>query len=275
VIAQEVGPDGELDRKPPAGGERYDEETEAKLDTWVELKKSGDFEAAEIVSEELRAVGINAGQARPMPSAFGPNFGAALERLKAELGKGGGGNLGGIASYGGFKGTGPAPCANPECQFMRHSDPEVSQFYCCQKCEGLHKGEEWAMMGKTKHYKNCEGVLQPQFVRDGWGGSYGWDGKGSGKDSWETNEYGKAGRKGWADNWSKGKDDWGKGKGKDDWGKGFKGKDDWGKGFKGKDDWTQGQGDYGKSKSKGKNKGMNLKGKLEAMKGGGQWSSPY
>jgi len=46
-------------------------------------------------------------------------------------------------------------CAHPECEYVKNSDPFVSLHYCCEKCEGLDKGEPWAEGGK-RHYKSCE-----------------------------------------------------------------------------------------------------------------------
>jgi len=48
-----------------------------------------------------------------------------------------------------------APCGNPGCEFLAHSDPAVCSGYCCRKCEGRHFGEVWATGGKS-HYKHCE-----------------------------------------------------------------------------------------------------------------------
>jgi len=47
-------------------------------------------------------------------------------------------------------------CGLPGCGMAVHSNPEECWGYCCQKCEGKHAGEEWAIGGK-KHYKQCEG----------------------------------------------------------------------------------------------------------------------
>lgn len=55
------------------------------------------------------------------------------------------------------KPKGPKICAHPECNYLVNSDPSISTKYCCEKCEGLHKGEEWAEGGK-RHYKNCEKI---------------------------------------------------------------------------------------------------------------------
>lgn len=49
-------------------------------------------------------------------------------------------------------------CANPDCEYERHSNPSVSLLYCCEKCEGVHKREPWAEGGK-RHYKSCEKVV--------------------------------------------------------------------------------------------------------------------
>merc|ERR1712061_428188 len=70
-----------------------------------------------------------------------------------------------------------AKCAHPDCNYMRHSDPSISKLYCCEKCEGLHKGEEWAEGGK-RHYKSCEKIE----VSSGGGGGWGGFGSGGGGD---------------------------------------------------------------------------------------------
>lgn len=56
-----------------------------------------------------------------------------------------------------------AKCAHPDCNYMRNSDPTISRLYCCEKCDGLHKGEKWAKSGK-RHYKNCEKI---EFIGTG------------------------------------------------------------------------------------------------------------
>lgn len=50
-------------------------------------------------------------------------------------------------------------CEHPECTYMAHSDPSVTTtgLYCCEKCEGLHQGADWAEGGK-RHYKTCEKI---------------------------------------------------------------------------------------------------------------------
>jgi len=73
------------------------------------------------------------------------------------------GNGGGLNS--GFESYGPArslpggrgKCAHPECEYTANSDPSISLGYCCEKCEGLHQGADWAEGGK-RHYKNCEKI---------------------------------------------------------------------------------------------------------------------
>lgn len=56
-------------------------------------------------------------------------------------------------------------CANPRCFYLENSDPSISFSYCCAKCEGRHKGEEWAQGGK-QHYKDCEKVEASQEAID-------------------------------------------------------------------------------------------------------------
>jgi|ERR1719296_103170 len=170
---------GELSGEEPAAEvEKYDEETEAKLDTWVELKKSKEFEAADLIRDELRAAGVDPQKARPKPGAAAAAKLGAMAMAKGAWSKGGGG-----FGFGGFAARpGSTPCANPECWYMTNSDPSISQFYCCEKCEGVHNGEEWAQNGK-KHYKNCEKVEQPA-AGGGLGAGYGkaaaaWGGKGA------------------------------------------------------------------------------------------------
>lgn len=80
-----------------------------------------------------------------------------------------------------------AKCAHPECEYMRHSDPSVSKRYCCEKCEGLHQGADWAEGGK-RHYKSCEkmeiGSQSQGSSGDSGNRGYGgaWGGKGYGND---------------------------------------------------------------------------------------------
>eukprot|EP00928_Gymnodinium_smaydae_P089937 TRINITY_DN73808_c0_g1_i1.p1 TRINITY_DN73808_c0_g1~~TRINITY_DN73808_c0_g1_i1.p1 ORF type:complete len:332 (+),score=59.75 TRINITY_DN73808_c0_g1_i1:64-1059(+) len=64
-------------------------------------------------------------------------------------------------------------CAHPECTYLKNSDPSISRNYCCEKCEGLHQGADWAEGGK-RHYKNCEKIeadAGPSI--GGWGGGKG------------------------------------------------------------------------------------------------------
>lgn len=63
-------------------------------------------------------------------------------------------------------------CAHPECNYMKHSDPSISQNYCCEKCEGLHQGADWAEGGK-RHYKNCE-KIEIGGAEAAWGGADAW-----------------------------------------------------------------------------------------------------
>eukprot|EP00931_Biecheleriopsis_adriatica_P026613 TRINITY_DN16176_c0_g1_i1.p1 TRINITY_DN16176_c0_g1~~TRINITY_DN16176_c0_g1_i1.p1 ORF type:complete len:294 (-),score=67.93 TRINITY_DN16176_c0_g1_i1:56-907(-) len=62
-------------------------------------------------------------------------------------------------------------CAHPECTYLKHSDPSVSLRYCCQKCEGLHQGADWAENGWKRHYKNCEKkeATSAPVLKQGWG----------------------------------------------------------------------------------------------------------
>jgi len=48
-----------------AGGDTYDPETEAKLDQWVQAKRSGDFTTSDAIQVELHAQGVNCDAARP------------------------------------------------------------------------------------------------------------------------------------------------------------------------------------------------------------------
>lgn len=95
---------------------------------------------------------------------------------------------GGKGTYGGYgkAQTHSMKCAHPECNFMTNSDPSISQDYCCEKCEGLDKGEEWAVgSGGKRHYKSCE---KREFV-GGMGGGYG---KGAQLGSWATQAFAAA-----------------------------------------------------------------------------------
>merc|ERR1712129_153151 len=62
------------------------------------------------------------------------------------------------SDYGGYGPVRTGKCKHPDCRFMQNSDPWISNGYCCEKCEGLHKGEDWAGGGK-RHYKSCEQIL--------------------------------------------------------------------------------------------------------------------
>jgi len=81
---------------------------------------------------------------------------------------------GGAASAGGGFGSVDGKCANPECEYMKHSDPFYSQLYCCEKCEGSHTGADWAEGGK-KHYKHCE-KIEASESGGGYGGGSGFGG---------------------------------------------------------------------------------------------------
>ena len=53
---------------------------------------------------------------------------------------------------------GPSKCEHPDCTFQAHTDLAIGGGrYCCEKCEGLHQGADWAEGGK-RHYKNCEKI---------------------------------------------------------------------------------------------------------------------
>lgn len=68
-------------------------------------------------------------------------------------------------------GMGDQPCANPNCTYLAHTNPEISPGFCCQKCEGSFNGEEWALGGK-QHYKHCEKRENPSPTgAGGWGGA--------------------------------------------------------------------------------------------------------
>jgi len=57
-------------------------------------------------------------------------------------------------------------CGHPECEYTVNSDPSISADYCCQKCEGMDKGEPWAVGGK-RHYKDCQKcVFRVRFGED-------------------------------------------------------------------------------------------------------------
>lgn len=59
------------------------------------------------------------------------------------------------SQLGGYGPTMPGKkCEHPDCNYMRNPDPSVSRLYCCEKCEGLHKGAAWAAGGK-RHFKSC------------------------------------------------------------------------------------------------------------------------
>lgn len=61
------------------------------------------------------------------------------------------------SAFGGYGPVKGGKCKHPGCNFMQNSDPWISNGYCCEKCEGLHKGEAWAEGGK-RHYKSCEQI---------------------------------------------------------------------------------------------------------------------
>ena len=61
----------------------------------------------------------------------------------------------GFGSDIGESGGGDEMCAHPECEYAVNSDPTISPGYCCEKCQGLHHGEDWAEGGK-RHYKTCD-----------------------------------------------------------------------------------------------------------------------
>lgn len=105
----------------------------------------------------------------------------------------------------------PNKCKHPECEYMVHSDMSVVRGYCCEKCEGLAKGEEWAEGGK-RHYKSCEKNEGGGGMDFGgpWGGKCGW-GKGGYPGVWDMFAAMKGGK-------------FGKGCGKDCKGKVGKGK---------------------------------------------------
>lgn len=87
-------------------------------------------------------------------------------------------------SYGPVK-KHPRKCANPDCSYMKHSDPSISQNYCCEKCEGVHQGAEWAEGGK-KHYKHCE-----KIEAVGGGGAASWGSQGAqswGAPNWDEGD---------------------------------------------------------------------------------------
>lgn len=173
----------------PTEVETYDPETEAKLDQWVELKRAKDFASADALREELRAQGIDPGQARPQPGSKGAAWGGGGKDAFAGAAWGGGGkgDFGMMGAWGKGMMMGPAPCANPECWYMKSSDPSVSQWYCCEKCEAVHAGEEWALSGK-KHYKSCEKIEQD--ASGGYGPMMGMMGMMGGKGGWGKGKWG-------------------------------------------------------------------------------------
>jgi len=90
----------------------------------------------------------------------------------------------GFVGGGGFGGRVHGQCAHPECTYMVHSDPSVTNtgLYCCEKCEGLDLGEEWAQGGK-RHYKTCERVEASEAAA-AMPGSFGKASFGKGKGAW-------------------------------------------------------------------------------------------
>jgi len=79
-----------------------------------------------------------------------------------------------IGNYGPTGGS-QQKCAHPECEYCVNSDSSIVLNYCCEKCEGLHQGADWAEGGK-RHYKSCEKIE----CTGGGGGGGGGFGKGKG-----------------------------------------------------------------------------------------------
>lgn len=100
-----------------------------------------------------------------------------VKYAQAQNAKGGG--KGGKAMMMAMKGgwSPMMPCGNPDCEYLAHTNPELCAGFCCLKCEGQMKGEEWAMGGK-KHYKHCEKRPNPAA-----GGE--WPGGGAMKRTWD------------------------------------------------------------------------------------------
>merc|ERR1712226_767166 len=44
---------------------------------------------------------------------------------------------------------------------MKHTDPEASEHYCCEKCGMRHHGLPAGMSGK-RHYKYCQKIEAPR-----------------------------------------------------------------------------------------------------------------
>merc|ERR1712137_415200 len=74
-------------------------------------------------------------------------------------------------------------CKNPDCTYQQHSDPTVCVGYCCEKCMGVHLGEDWAKGGK-KHLKSC----QKREVKGLGATSTSWESSKS--SSWRSDPYG-------------------------------------------------------------------------------------
>ncbi|CAK0846098.1 unnamed protein product [Prorocentrum cordatum] len=111
-------------------------------------------------------------------------------------------------------------CAHPECTYVVNSDPSISTNYCCEKCEGVHQGADWAEGGK-RHYKSCEKIEVGSPEAAGYGGG-GWGCAGGmckgGKKGWESAYDPYAMWAMWAGKGAKGGKAWGKGF--ESWGKG-------------------------------------------------------
>merc|ERR1712190_463574 len=56
-----------------ASGPKYDPETEAKLDQWVQAKRARDFTTSDAIQAELEAHGVDTKAARPDPRKAGGN----------------------------------------------------------------------------------------------------------------------------------------------------------------------------------------------------------
>ena len=54
-----------------APGQRYDPATEEKMAQWVNAKRAKDYQTADRLREELRAIGVDPDTARP-PNGGGP-----------------------------------------------------------------------------------------------------------------------------------------------------------------------------------------------------------
>lgn len=69
---------------------------------------------------------------------------------------------------------GAPTCADPDCP---HPPGQAgSELFCCEKCEGRFKGEEWAMGGNRAHTKQCPSRSQesttPSWEKSSGRGSY-------------------------------------------------------------------------------------------------------